>query len=72
MVPECEFLIQFTNGKELFKVALRVDANKLKGDAFEYPMEPENKEQYKQLLGIRWNSCAVLSVETINDIVVIL
>lgn len=63
MSPDVCFLFTLTNGEEILRVALKIDANKLKGDCFENPMEPENRKQLKELLP--------LHVKNYGDIVLV-
>jgi len=65
MSSEVCFLITLIYGDTLIKCALKVDGDKLGGDVFECPMEPENREYLHSLLPLHVKSCGpIVDVST--------
>lgn len=56
MSPEINLLITLTNGEELFKVAIKIDANDI-GDIMPHYLEPENRVKLESMLP---NHCRTL------------
>lgn len=63
-------LITLSNGEYLIKVAMKATGNMFTGDATQFPLEPENKEQFMKLLPLHCkNFGPIVEVEKLFDIV---
>lgn len=70
MSEERSFLIWITNGDVLYKVALKVRSKMLTGDAAEFRLEPENREQFNKLLPPHVQSCGkIIQIDEIFEVI---
>lgn len=68
MSPEINLLITLTNGEELFRVAIKIDANDI-GDIMPYYLEPENQARLHKMLPLHCQSLGkIVEVEEIFEI----
>ncbi len=64
------FLISITDGKALYRVALKTSQDMFTGDAAEYCLEPENKAQFKKLLPLHVQTIGeIIEVEEIFEVI---
>ncbi len=72
MNPDVNFLLTMTDGRALYRVALKVgNGNLMPGDSRLYPMEPENLAYFHSLLpGHVQTLGTIVHVEEIFEIVV--
>lgn len=65
------FIITLSDVQSLIRVAIKLHPDDLEGDAAQYPLEPENRKQFKSLLPSHCSSFGeIVEVSQIFDIII--
>jgi len=70
----CWLITILLDTNNLYRIAVKVNRDKLNGDCAEYPREPENEEQILKILPEYYSnhySIKILEVQEILDIVIV-